>query len=87
MSGSLSFILDRPIIYMTVKYIDQSDNISWCIPGLQPGFEPTINHKPGEHANHYTIDASIESLQIHLNKLMKNNNNKKQTKADNSLNL
>ena len=44
---------------MTVKYIDQSDNISWCMPGLQLGFEPTINHTRSEHANHYTTDAVL----------------------------
>jgi hypothetical protein len=25
-NGNMSFILDSPIIYKTVKYIDQSDN-------------------------------------------------------------
>jgi len=35
MSGNLSFLFDRPIIWMTVKYIDQLDNISWRVLGFK----------------------------------------------------
>jgi hypothetical protein len=35
MSGHLSFIFYQPIICMTVKYINQSNNISQCVLDLQ----------------------------------------------------
>jgi hypothetical protein len=31
MSGNLPFIFDRPIIFKTIKYSDQFDNISWYV--------------------------------------------------------
>ena len=33
-SGNLSFILDRPIIWKTNKYIDYCDNSFWCVLGF-----------------------------------------------------